>query len=138
MVSPIGNRDCRPRLPTATADCDCRLATSDCRLWYNSLMSDAPKSSLELVMERLRRKDAESGVQERSLTDAQRAAIAEARNLCEARIAERKILHQSALATMLDPAERAQREEELRRDIEQLESDRDSKISRIRAGTAAD
>ena len=99
-------------------------------------MADAPKSSLDLVMERLRRKDAESGVQEQPLTDAQRAQIAEARNLCEARIAERKILHQSAMSTTMDPAERAQREEEMRRDIERLESERDSKISRIRAGTA--
>jgi hypothetical protein len=101
-------------------------------------MSDAPKSSLDLVMERLRRKDAESGVQDQPLTDAQRSAIAEARNLCNARIAERKILHQSAMATTIDPAERAQREDELRRDIERLESERDSKIKRIRSGAAAD
>lgn len=96
-------------------------------------MSDAPKSALELAMERLRRKDAEAGVQETPLTDAQRAAIAEARNVCEARIAERKIMHQAAVAGVFDPAEREERDRELRRDIERFESDRDAKIARIRA-----
>ena len=50
-------------------------------LWYNHPMSDAPKSALELVMERLRKKDAETGVTETTLTDEQRAAIAEARSV---------------------------------------------------------
>ncbi len=93
---------------------------------------DAPKSALELAMERLRKKDAEAGIQETPLTDAQRAAIAEARNLYEARVAERKIMHQSAMATTFDPAERAEREAELRRDLERFESERDAKIRRIR------
>ena len=38
-------------------------------------MSDAPKSALELVMERLRKKDAEAGVTETPLTDAQRSEL---------------------------------------------------------------
>ena len=42
-------------------------------------------------MERLRKKDAEAGVQETTLTDAQREAIAEARRVYEARVAERRI-----------------------------------------------
>ena len=95
-------------------------------------MSDAPKSALELVMERLRKKDAEAGVEERTLTDAQRAAIAEARSVYEARVAERKIMHQSAVAGVFDPAERAERDAELRRDLERFESDRDAKIRRVR------
>src|SRR4051812_3008594 len=37
-------------------------------------MTDAPKSAIDIVMERLRRKDAESGTQPQSLTDAQRKA----------------------------------------------------------------
>ena len=97
-------------------------------------MSDAPKSALELVMERLRKKDAESGVAERPLTEAQRTAIAEARSLYEARVAERRIMHQSALATTFDPAERQLREDELRRDLERFESERDAKIRKIRDG----
>jgi hypothetical protein len=98
-------------------------------------MSDAPKSALELVMERLRKKDAEAGVQERPLTEEQRAAIAEARSVYEARVAERRIMHQSALATTFDPAERQLREEELRRDMERFESERDAKIRNIRDGS---
>ncbi|MEO7275712.1 MAG: hypothetical protein ABIX28_19560 [Vicinamibacterales bacterium] len=96
-------------------------------------MSDAPKSRMELVMERLRKQDAEAGVGDAPLTDAQRAAIAEARSVYEARVAERRIMHQSAIAGLFDPAERAQRDEELRRDLDRFESDRDSKVKRIRA-----
>ena len=96
------------------------------------MSNDSPKSALELAMERLRKKDAEAGIQEKPLTDAQRAQIAEARNLYDARVAERKIMHQSTMAGTFDPAERAEREAELRRDLEHFESDRDAKIRRIR------
>lgn len=99
-------------------------------------MTDKPKSSFELVMERLRRKDAESGVEEKTLTDAQRAAIAEARSVCEAAIAQRRIMHSSAIMTVFDPAERAERDDELRRDIERYQSECDAKIARIREGRA--
>lgn len=95
-------------------------------------MADEPRSALEIVMERLKKKDAESGVGEKTLTDEQRAAIAEARSLYESRVAERRIMHQSAMATTFDPAERAERESELRRDLERFESERDAKIRRIR------
>jgi hypothetical protein len=95
-------------------------------------MSDAPKSALELVMERLKKKDAEAGVQETPLTDAQRAAIAEARSIYESRVAERRIMHESAIMSLFDPAERAEREVELRRDLERFESERDAKIKQIR------
>ncbi len=47
----------------------------------------APKSAYELAMERLRRKDAEEGVERAPVTDAQKAAIAEIRNFYEARLA---------------------------------------------------
>jgi hypothetical protein len=97
-------------------------------------MSEAPKSALELVMERLRKKDAEAGVTETPLTDAQRAAIAEARSVYEARVAERRIMHQSGILKAIDPEERQALEEALRRDLERFESDRDSKIRKIREG----
>jgi hypothetical protein len=93
---------------------------------------DAPKSAIELAMERLRKKDAEAGVQETPLTDAQREAITEARRVYEARVAERRILHQSTLVATLDPEERAKREEEFRRDLDRFETDRDAKIRKIR------
>ena len=97
-------------------------------------MTDAPKSALELVMERLRKKDAEAGVTETPLTDAQRAAIAEARSVYEARVAERRIMHESAVVRTLDPEERQALDDAFRRDLERFDSDRDSKIRKIREG----
>ena len=97
-------------------------------------MSDAPKSALELVMERLRKKDAEAGVTETPLTDAQRAAIAEARSVYDARVAERRIMHRSAVVKTVDPEERQALDDAFRRDLERFESDRDSKVRKIREG----
>lgn len=97
-------------------------------------MSDAPKSALELVMERLRKKDAEAGITETPLTDAQRAAIAEARSVYEARVAERRIMHRSAVVKTIDPEERQALDDAFRRDLERFESDRDGKIRKIREG----
>ena len=96
------------------------------------MSSDAPKTSYELAMERLKKKDAESGVTETPLTDAQRAAIAEARSNYEARVAERKIMHQSEVAPVFDPAERAEQDAQMRRDLDRFERERDEKIKRIR------
>lgn len=95
-------------------------------------MSDAPKSAIDIVMERLRKRDAEAGIEQRPLTDAQRAAIAEARSVYEAQVAERKIMHRSTTAGVFDPAELEQRESELRRDLDRFERERDEKIKRIR------
>ena len=97
-------------------------------------MSDAPKSALELVMERLRKKDAEAGITETPLTDAQRAAIAEARSVYDARVAERRIMHRSAVVKTVDPEERQALDDAFRRDLERFESDRDSKVRKIREG----
>lgn len=97
-------------------------------------MTGPPKSAIELMMERLKRQDAEAGVSETPLTDAQRAAIAEARSVYEAKAAERRIMHQSMQAAMMEPAERDARDQELRRDLERFESERDSRIRKIRGG----
>ena len=97
-------------------------------------MSEAPKSALELVMERLRKKDAEAGITETPLTDAQLAAIAEARSVYDARVAERRIMHGSAVVRTVDPEERQALDDAFRRDLERFESDRDSKIRKIREG----
>jgi hypothetical protein len=95
-------------------------------------MDDAPKSAFDLVMERLRKKDQEAGVVEKPLTDAQRAAIAEVRSLYEAQVAQRRIMHQSEIAGMFDPSQVAERSEELRRDLDRFERERDEKIKKIR------
>lgn len=92
----------------------------------------APKSALELALERLRKQDEASGAAEPPLTDEQKQAIAEARNVCEAKLAELKILHQSKLATTWEPEARTKLEEEHRRDIERVTGDRDRKIREIR------
>ena len=90
------------------------------------------KSSYELAMERLRKRDEEEGVERRPVTDAQKAAIAEIRNFYEAKLAEVEVLHQGRLRSTFDPAEHAVREEEYRRDRERLTSERDSKIEKVR------
>jgi len=98
-------------------------------------MSDErPKTAFEVAMERLRRQDAEAGVDERPLSDEQKAAIAEARQVYEARVAEREILHQASLRKAGTHAEVEQLNEELRRDKDRLATDRDRKISEIRKG----
>jgi len=96
-------------------------------------MSDAPKSAFELAMEKLKKKDVEAGVEAQVLTEAQRAAITEAKNVYDARVAERRIMHQSAVLAVFDPAELAEREMELRRDLERFASERDGKIKKIRS-----
>ena len=98
-------------------------------------MSDTPKSSYELAMERLRKKDAEDGVVQQKLTDEQKAAIAEARSIYEARVAERQILHREKRLTTFDPADVEKMDEEYRRDMERFATDRDAKIRRIREET---
>ena len=95
-------------------------------------MTDAPKSALELAMERLRKQDADAGVVQQKLTGEQKAAIAEARSVYEARVAERKILHQQKRLMAVDPAEIETMENEYRRDLERFANDRDAKIRRIR------
>jgi hypothetical protein len=93
---------------------------------------DAPKSALELAMERLHKKDADAGVSAARLTDAQKKAIAEARSVCEAKLAEREILHKSKLAALVEPEARETLDQEYRRDRERITNDRDRKIDEIR------
>jgi hypothetical protein len=95
-------------------------------------MSEGRKSAYELAMERLRKQDAESGVVEQKLTDEQKAAIAEARSIYEAHVAERQILHRQKILTTYDPAEREVIDEQYRRDLDRFASDRDARIRTIR------
>jgi hypothetical protein len=93
-----------------------------------------PKSAYELAMERLRKKDAEEGVEQKPLTAAQKAAIADIRNVYEAKLAEVELLHQGKMRSTFDPAEREARDQEYRRDRERLNSERDAKIAKARRG----
>lgn len=102
----------------------------------DSPKSDAPKSALDLVMERLRRQDEARGETPVTLTDAQRAAVAEASRQHEARVAERRIMHQAAVASTFDPMEREARDQELRRDLDRYAREFDEKKAAIRRGSA--
>lgn len=97
-------------------------------------MSNVPKSAFDLAMERLHAADREAGIEETTLSDGQKAAIAEARSVGTARLAEREILFRDALRKVLDPSEREKAEEEYRIDRSRIEADRDRVIDRIRRG----
>jgi hypothetical protein len=92
----------------------------------------APKSAYELAMERLKKKDAESGIERQPVTDEQRAAIAEIRNFYEAKLAELEVMHQSKMRASVDPEARATLEQNYRREREHLTSERDSKVEKAR------
>ena len=98
-------------------------------------MSDeTPKSAVEITMERLRQKDLQNGVEHSPLTDQQKAAIAEVRNLYEAKLAQEEVMHQSALARTFDQEARTILQDEYRRSRERLVSERDAKVDRVRCG----
>ena len=90
------------------------------------------KSSLELAMERLAKKDADAGIASVAITDAQKAAIAEARNFYDAKVAELEVLHQSKVNATFDPAERETLDQQYRREREHLITERDNKVARLR------
>lgn len=96
----------------------------------------APKSSIELAMERLRKKDAAEGVTTRTMTDAQKLAIAEVRSLYDSKIAEQEILQQSAMNSRLGgaPEELDEIGSQFRRERERLATERDARIEKIRQG----
>jgi hypothetical protein len=100
------------------------------------MSGDGPKSAYELAMERLRQKDQEGGVVERPLSDAQKAAIAEARRVYGAKMAEREILHRDALHKAKTQEEIAKLGEELAQDRDRFARDRDRKIAEIRGRTS--
>jgi hypothetical protein len=97
------------------------------------MTEDRPlKSSLELAMERLAKKDADAGIDVKPVTDAQKAAIAEARNFYDAKVAELEVLHQSKVNATFDPGERETLDQQYRREREHLITERDNKVARLR------
>jgi hypothetical protein len=97
-----------------------------------STMDDGPKSALELAMERLKKKDAEQGVSEHTLTEDQKNEIADVRKTYGAKLAQEEILYKSKTQGYVDPDARRQLEEHYRRDVERLTHERDRKIEKIR------
>jgi len=100
------------------------------------MSNESPKSAVELAMERFRKQDVEAGVVDKPLTLAQREAIAEVRRVHEARVAERRIMHDSAVLIAADAAERDERDAEMRRDVDRFDRERDEKIKRIKGAEA--
>ena len=96
---------------------------------------DAPKSSLELAMERLRKKDAESGEKAYELSPEQKAEIAEIRSVYEAKLAEVDIMKRPKLPPGLPEELREQADllnEQFLRERDILAGERDAKIDAIR------
>ena len=78
---------------------------------------DAPKSAVELAMEKLRA----SGFSETQLTDAQKAEIAEIRSRCRAKIAELEIHHEGKLRGIASFEEAQILQDELTKEKARLE-----------------
>lgn len=97
-------------------------------------MSDAPKSAYELAMERLRKKDADAGIAPVTLTDEQRAAIAEVRNAAQAKLAHLEVMHQSDRVRAADLESLHVMDDGYRRDRERIIADREARIEKIRQG----
>ena len=93
---------------------------------------EAPKSAYEIILERLKKKDREDGVEEHPLTAEQKDRIAEVRRVYEARLAEREILYQSSRRKAPDLETLDKLEEEYRRDRERIASERDRKLDEAR------
>ena len=93
---------------------------------------EAPKSAYEIILERLKKKDREDGVEERALTGEQKDKIAEVRRVCEARLAEREILYHSSRRKAPDLETLDKLEQEYQRDRERIASERDRKLDEAR------
>ena len=99
------------------------------------MQDERPKSAVELAMERLRQKDADTGVVGQPPTDEQKSAIAEVRSLHASKVAELEILHRSKMAEIFDPNERIQADADYRRDLVRLNEDLERKIGKIRGNS---
>ncbi|KAB2959388.1 MAG: hypothetical protein F9K16_12495 [Thermoanaerobaculia bacterium] len=93
------------------------------------------KTAYERALERLEAQGIERPDLD-ALSEAAREAIAEARKVTEARLAELEILHADKMAHLADPLARAEQEEFRRREREQIERDGEAKIARLRRGEA--
>jgi len=90
------------------------------------------KSAYELALERLEAQGVERP-QATALSEATKRAIAEARRVTEAKLAELEILHRDTLAKLHDAVERDEQERNYRRDRERIESDGERAVARLRA-----
>ena len=96
---------------------------------------DAPKSALELAMARLKQKDTAAGTTEAPLSEVQKAAIADTRQVYAARRAQAEIMHASSLASALDVESLQRLQEEFRRDTDRMTRELEEKVAAIRRGS---
>ena len=94
--------------------------------------TDHDRYVLEKAGDGFIRLDRETGAESRPLTEEQKTAVAEARQVYQARVAEREILHRSALAKAASAEEVEGLNLALRRDLDRLATDRDRKIAQVR------
>jgi len=90
------------------------------------------KSAYELALERME----SQGIDRPSattLSDATKQAIADARALTQAKIAELEILHRDQMAKLTDPMKREEQEEFYLREHETLTRDGETKVDKIKA-----
>ncbi len=97
---------------------------------------DAPKTALELAMARLRERDTAAGTPDTPLTEAQKAAITETRQMYGARRAQAEIMHQSSLASAFDVESLGRLHEEFRRDTDRMARELEEKIAAIRRASS--
>ena len=95
-------------------------------------MGDKPKTAFELAMERLKADDREAGTVEIPLNPKQKKAIAEARRIASARLAECEILFKDAMKKTADPDARAAAEREYQIDRQRINDDCEKAIEGIR------
>jgi hypothetical protein len=99
-------------------------------------MGDELKSSYELALERLKRKDKSAGeAAPASVSPAQKQKIAAIRQEYEAKLAEREILFKSEqMGAAEDPEKQTLIVDSFRRDSEFLTSKQDALVDEVRAG----
>jgi hypothetical protein len=99
----------------------------------DSNKSSGMKSAYELALARLESQGI-APPRDEALSETVRAEVAEARQLAAARLAELEILHRNRLKTMTDPDKRQEEEAEYVGERRRIESDRDRRIEKLRAG----
>jgi hypothetical protein len=91
------------------------------------------KSAYELALERLESQGIERPNDE-AVTAETKQALAEARRLTEAKLAELDILHRDKMAKLADPDRRSEQEEFFRRERERIVGEGEARIEALRRG----
>lgn len=98
-------------------------------------MSEKLKSAYELAMERLQKQDKASGVEHRSLSDAQKKRIAEIRRKGEADLAELEVMRDQRLAAAEgDPVKLQEVAEHLEIDRKRIDERIEREVAEVKRG----